>query len=87
MVLTFYREDAEQFAKMVNEDSKQRFGKVLAVTYTGDTTNTKQVLEQVDKGSIRILVVCGKLIEGYNQKKISICAILRKVAPKSKVST
>ncbi|CAF4353425.1 unnamed protein product, partial [Adineta steineri] len=32
-----------------------------------------------------VLVVCGKLLEGYDRKQISVCAIVRKVAPKSKV--
>jgi len=29
--------------------------------------------------------VCGKLLEGYDRKQISVCAIARNVGPKSKV--
>lgn len=32
-----------------------------------------------------MLVVCGKLIEGYDRKQVSVCAIVRNVGSKSKV--
>lgn len=37
------------------------------------------------KGEFKVLVVCGKLLEGFDRKEVSVVAILRNVSPKSRV--
>ena len=62
-----------------------------AVTILGDTcemyvTNTpREVLDKFDRGEIRTLVIIGKLLEGYDNKRVSVVAIVRNVARRSKV--
>ena len=62
-----------------------------AVTIPGDTcemyvTNTpREVLDKFDRGEIRTLVIVGKLLEGYDNKRVSVVAIVRNVARQSKV--
>ena len=45
----------------------------------------KQILENFVNGNIRTLVVVGRLLEGFDNKRISVVAIARNVATKSKV--
>ena len=45
----------------------------------------KQILQNFVDGKIRTLVVVGKLLEGFDNKRISVVAIARNVATKSKV--
>lgn len=45
----------------------------------------RAVLESFDRGEIRTLVVVGKLREGYDNKYVSVVAILRKIAATSRV--
>jgi len=52
------------------------------VYYGNNKDNTKKLFV---KGKIRILVVCGKLLEGFDHKYVSVCGIARKISPKSKV--
>ena len=42
-------------------------------------------LRRFEKGEIRTLVIVGRLIEGFDNKCISVVAIARNVAPQSKV--
>ena len=49
------------------------------------TGSRPDVIQRFTEGSIRTLVIVGKLIEGYDNKKISVVAIVRNVAKKSKV--
>ena len=69
-------------------DFKNAYG---AVTIPGDTcemyvTNTpREVLDGFDRGEIRTLVIVGKLLEGYDNKRVSVVAIVRNVARQSKV--
>ncbi len=51
MVLTRYKDEANGFAQLVNDDSKSRVGKILAAAYTGETTNGEHILDQLDKGN------------------------------------
>ena len=44
-----------------------------------------QILEKFIKGEIRTLVVVGRLLEGFDNKCISVVAIARNVATQSKV--
>ncbi len=81
MVLTTNKSEANRFAKLLNTTAKRD----TAASYTGDTKNSDNILRQFEKGEFRILVVCGKLLEGYDRKQISVCAIVRKVSRKSKV--
>ena len=45
----------------------------------------REVLNRFDRCEFRTLVVVGKLREGYDNKNISVAAIVRNVAPQSKV--
>ena len=44
-----------------------------------------QILDNFVNGEIRTLVVVGRLLEGFDNKRISVVAIARNVATKSKV--
>ncbi|CAF0863255.1 unnamed protein product [Adineta steineri] len=81
MVLTKDKEEAKQFTKQLKLTAKQD----IAESYTGDTKSPDSILQKFENAQIRVLVVCGKLLEGYDRKQISVCAIVRRVAPKSKV--
>jgi len=80
MVLTTNKNEANRFAKLLNTTAKRD----IAASYTGDTQNS-DIFQRFQEGELRILVVCGKLLEGYDRKQISVCAIVRKVSRKSKV--
>jgi superfamily II DNA or RNA helicase len=80
MVLTTNKSEANRFAKLLNTTAKRD----IAASYTGDTKNS-DIFRRFQEEELRILVVCGKLIEGYDRKQISVCAIVRKVSRKSKV--
>ena len=62
-----------------------------AVTIPGDIcevyvgTTPRYILDRFDRGEIRTLVIVGKLLEGYDNKRVSVVAIVRNVARQSKV--
>ena len=69
--------------KMAHDAVCTRPGDICEV-YVGDTPRT--ILTRFDDHEIRILVIVGKLLEGYDKHNIiSVVAIVRKVAPQSKV--
>ena len=45
----------------------------------------ERILTDFNEGRLRTLVVVGRLLEGYDNKKISVVGIVRNVSPKSKV--
>ena len=45
----------------------------------------KKILKDFLSGDIRVLVVAGKLLEGFDRKNVSVVGIARRVARKSKV--
>ena len=45
----------------------------------------KQIVKRFDDHEFRTLVVVGKLREGYDNKHVSVVAIVRNLAPQSKV--
>ena len=49
------------------------------------TGSRPDVIQRFTEGSIRTLVIVGKLIEGYDNRNVSVVAIVRNVAKKSKV--
>ncbi|KAL9649453.1 hypothetical protein ABK040_000692 [Willaertia magna] len=49
------------------------------------SNKTKTSLDNFENGKIGILVVCGKLLEGYDNKKVSVVGILRNVQQSSRV--
>ena len=80
MVLTQTVRDlnsAEDFKKEYDdiEDSSE--------IYVGGTSSS--ILKRFDEGKIRTLIIVGRLIEGYDNNRISVVAIARNVAPESKV--
>lgn len=44
--------------------------------------NTEQMITAFTKGTYRVGIVCGMLLEGYDNNKVSVCIILRKVGSK-----
>ena len=51
--------------------------------YTSDSH--RSILTRFEQGEIRVLVVVGKLLEGFDRKNVSVAAIARNVAPSSRV--
>lgn len=51
--------------------------------YAGDAT--WKTLDKFERGETRTLVIVGKLREGYDNKRVSVVAIVRNVARQSKV--
>ena len=51
--------------------------------YTGDSQ--RSILTRFEKGEIRVLVIVGKLLEGFDRNHVSVAAIARNVAPSSRV--
>ena len=45
----------------------------------------EDILKKFVNGDIRVLVVVGKLLEGFDRKNVSVAGIVRKVARESKV--
>ncbi len=64
----------------VKSESKKRFE-----TYHGKTEDAPWILKEFDKGNFRGLIVVGKLLEGYDNKRVSVVGIARNVSPNSKV--
>ena len=52
-------------------------------SYTSDSS--RSILTRFEQGEIRILVVVGRLLEGFDRKNVSVAAIARNVAPSSRV--
>ena len=51
--------------------------------YTSDSS--QNILKKFEQGEIRVLVVVGKLLEGFDRKNVSVAAIARNVARSSRV--
>ena len=49
------------------------------------TVPPEEILKKFVNGDIRVLVVVGKLLEGFDRKHVSVAGIVRKVARESKV--
>ncbi|UJR07752.1 hypothetical protein I4U23_012036 [Adineta vaga] len=81
MILMKEKNETKRFATEINN----KVNRNIAASYTGDTKNSNSVLQQFENEQIRILVVCGKLLEGYDRKQVSLCVIARNVQPTSKV--
>mgnify|MGYP003644308653 FL=1 len=47
--------------------------------------SSRQTLEEYRDGRIRVLAIVGRLLEGFDQKSVSVAAILRNVAPATRV--
>ena len=70
---------AVEFVKIYNEI----FPNDGCEKYTGDSSPS--ILTRFEQDKIRVLVVVGKLLEGFDRKNVSVAAIVRNVAPSSKV--
>ena len=64
------------------EDFKTVYGNDYA-TYHSKSGN--HILRKFNEGRTRVLVVVGKLLEGYDNKRVSVVGIVRNVAPRSRV--
>lgn len=80
MIITSTKHKADVCAAYINNN---RDGNI-AESFYAEKQNTN-VKDRFDRGEIKILVVCGSLIEGYDNKNISVVGIIRNIQPKSKV--
>ena len=79
MVLTYTRLEADQCVNIFNGLG---FGQI-AGAFHGQTNTIDR--DNFDNGLLRILVVCGKLLEGYDNPRISAVGICRNVQAQSRV--
>jgi len=77
MVLTHTTPEADSFAAVAN--SLQ----VPTLAYYQGSPDAN--LTEFQKRNVRVLVVCGRLLEGFDQKTVSVAVILRNVAASSRV--
>lgn len=80
MVLTQLVSEANLFSATLNQVPAYA-NRVAA--YHG--SSEAGILEAFQQGVIRVLVVCGKLLEGFDQPSVSVAAIVRNVQPSSRV--
>ncbi len=78
MILTHQISEAKEVMEMYNALFPNK-----AVTHAG--TGTSSHFNEFKAGQRRAVVVCGKALEGFNQPSVSVCCILRNVAPASRV--
>ena len=69
---------AETFCDIYND----LFPNKCAV-YVSETK--RDILEDFISGKIRVLVIIGKLLEGFDHKPVSVLGIVRNIAPTSRV--
>ena len=72
MVLAQTKDRAEKFCSIYNDCDDHK-----CALYVGNSP--KDVLQQFVSGQIRILVVVGRLQEGFDHNKVSVVGIIRKV--------
>ena len=53
--------------------------------YTSESNSSDDILRRFLNSDIRVLVVVGKLLEGFDRKNVSVAGIVRNVARESKV--
>ena len=82
MVLTQTIETLNPAAEFV-ETYNREFPNDGCERYTGDSR--RSILTKFEEGEIRVLVIVGKLLEGFDRKHVSVAAIARNVAPSSRV--
>lgn len=78
MVLTRKTEEADDVKRVFNILHNQSCD-----TYYGNAN--KPALDRFRNGQVRVLVVCGKLLEGFDRAHVSVVAILRNIGSASKV--
>ena len=81
MVLTQTRQGlnaAEDFCEIYNE----KFPNSCAVY---DSETRKEILDNFVEGKIRVLVIIGRLLEGFDHKPVSVLGIVRNIHPTSRV--
>ena len=79
MIITCHTHEVDTCVEILNQ---LNYGNIAAPYYSrSKAENLKDFLN----GDVRILVVCGKLLEGFDHKAISVVGILRNISPQSKV--
>ena len=91
MVITHTKEEAVRIAEIANAHRVSELPEDLIAAVFLDGT-PGQVLKDFSKpdgqkhrGTPRILIVCARLLEGYDNKNISVCVILRNISRQSAV--
>eukprot|EP01080_Neovahlkampfia_damariscottae_P005749 gene5749-9570_t len=79
MILMRTTEETEECAWSINTN----YMKILALPYYSDSK--EENLTKFKNNEIKILVVCGKLLEGFDRKEVSIICILRNIQKESRV--
>ena len=72
----------ETYNKLPRNDSNKPF-EVLCAVYVSETK--REVLEAFERGEIRVLVIIGRLLEGFDHKPVSVVGIVRNVGQRSRV--
>ena len=80
MVLAQTKDAADKFQKLYESESSSR---EICSVYTTDTGDAP--LFNFNEGRIRTLVVVSKLCEDYDNKRVSVVAIIHNIAPSSHV--
>jgi hypothetical protein len=61
------------------------YNKKASTFVSGTQDSVVQAFKSGGAGAPRVLVVIGRLLEGFDHKPVTVCAIYRNVAEKSKV--
>ena len=97
MVLTHTIDSATKFVEIYNRvcnpinDPNDRCEKYTSVpranvpAVNAPLVVARNILASFVNGEIRVLVVAGKLLEGFDRKNVSVAGIVRNVRPESKV--
>jgi superfamily II DNA or RNA helicase/uncharacterized protein (UPF0333 family) len=79
MILMRTKAETEECVSVINKFHSRE----LALPYHSDSQEIN--LDQFKENNIKILVVCGKLLEGFDRKEVSVICILRKIQKESRV--
>ena len=65
------------------ENFSSLFPNSICAVYVGGTS--EDILKAFVRGDIRVLVIVGRLLEGFDHKPVSVLGIVRNIAPTSRV--
>jgi superfamily II DNA or RNA helicase len=83
MVLTRQKTAADEIVEVFNQTPQPDYPNYPSATHHGESDPNNFI--NFKKGNVRILVVCGMLLEGFDRAQVSVVAVLRNVQPESRV--
>ncbi len=75
MVLAKGRDEVFKIVEELNDE----FGRNYAVAISGETKRIAEGLRDFTEGKFRVAVTCKVGLEGYDNTKVTLCVILRKI--------